>query len=82
MSDENIAKERPTPPPVPKVSRETGAVTISRPEDVGFIDGWHSSTNEWEGGLAAVNGFNDAMPEDERVKAVKAFNEKPSNRII
>ncbi len=82
MSDENLAKERPTPPPTPKVSCETGAVTISRPEDVGYIDGWASSTNEWEGGLNAVNGFNDAMPQKDRSKAVADFNQKPSNRII
>ena len=82
MSGENLAKERPTPPPTPKVSCETGAVTISRPEDVGYIDGWASSTNEWEGGLNAVNGFNDAMPQKDRSKAVADFNQKPSNRII
>jgi hypothetical protein len=77
MSDENLAKERPTPPPIPKVSRETGAVTISRPEDVGYIDGWHSSTNEWEGGVSGTR-FNDAQPESERKADADEFHKRPS----
>lgn len=33
----------PTPPPVPSVDRETGKVTMPRPEDVGKLDGWEFS---------------------------------------
>lgn len=33
-----------TPPPVPTVDRETGAVNTMRTEDVGQLDGWINGT--------------------------------------
>ena len=39
----------PTPPPIPTVDRQTGAVNTVRMEDVGQIDGWENSTEPLEG---------------------------------
>lgn len=39
----------PTPPPIPTVDRETGAVETSRMEDVGQLDGWEESHEPTEG---------------------------------
>lgn len=63
----------PTPPPVPKVNRETGAVETLRKEDVGYLDGWASSEDPFEGGVSGTR-FNDAQPESERTKDSAEFN--------
>jgi len=74
--------ENPEPIRVPVVNRETGAVTMPREYAGQSVDGFSYSENPWEGGMNAVNGFNDAMLEKDRSKAVEDFNRKPSNRII
>lgn len=79
MSDENLSKERPTPPPVPSVDRVTGKVTFKRSEDVGQLDGWASSTDPNEGGVQETR-FND--PAAHTAEQSREFNQKPSNRII
>jgi hypothetical protein len=74
--------ENPEPIRVPVVNRETGAVTMPKEYAGQSLDGWSYSEDCHEGGLTAVNGFNDAMSDKERDKAVSDFNQKPSNRII
>jgi len=72
----------PTPPVVPSVDRVSGKITPDPRAEYG-LDGWEGpSEDPFEGGLNAVNGFNDAMPEKDRAKAVAEFNQKPSNRLI
>lgn len=46
---ENENDSYPTPPPIPTVDRETGAVETMRMEDVGQLDGWQNSTDPIEG---------------------------------
>jgi hypothetical protein len=46
---ENPNDSYPTPPPIPEVDRETGAVQTMRTEDVGQLDGWENSTEPLEG---------------------------------
>lgn len=38
-----------TPPPIPEVDRETGAVSTSRTEDIGQLESWINSTEPTEG---------------------------------
>jgi hypothetical protein len=78
----NTKTENPEPIKVPTVDRVTGKVTMPREYAGQSVDGWQYSEDCHEGGMTAVNGFNDAMSQKERDKAVKEFNEKPSNRII
>lgn len=46
---ENVDDTMPTPPPIPTVDRETGAVDTMRMEDVGQLDGWRESHEPTEG---------------------------------
>jgi hypothetical protein len=77
-------KERPTPPPTPKVSRETGKVSTPRFDDdveaQGGYQGWKSSEDPFEGGVSGTR-FNDAQPESERAADAAEF-EKSSNSVI
>jgi hypothetical protein len=81
MSDENLAKERPTPPPIPKVDRATGKISNMRPEDVGQLDGWASSTSPFAGGVSGTR-FNDAQPESERKADADEFHKRSSSSVI
>jgi hypothetical protein len=78
----NVKTENPVPPPVPSVDRVTGEVTFKRPEDVGHLDGWNFSEDPYEGGLTAVNRFNDAGESaSAKQKAVDEFHKKPNSVI-
>lgn len=46
---ENVEDSFPTPPPIPEVDRETGAVSTARSEDIGQLDGWVESHEPTEG---------------------------------
>ena len=73
--------ENPQPIKLPTVDRVTGKVTMPKEYSGQSLDGWEYSEDCHEGGLTAVNGFNDAMPEKDRAKAVADFNKKPASII-
>ncbi len=45
----DVQDSYPTPPPIPTVDRETGAVQTARTEDIGQLEGWENSTEPHEG---------------------------------
>ncbi len=79
----NTKTENGVPPAVPSRNRETGAVSMSRPEDgrMGKLDDWEFSEDPFEGGVHGALNFNDAMDPKQRAKAAAEFHAK-SNSII